>query len=229
VSTGAALDHLVVAARTLDEGVAWCEDTLGVRPEAGGRHALMGTHNRVFSIATAQCPGAYFELIAIDPDAPAPSRRRWFDLDDPHLHDTLAEGPRLIHWVMRCDDIDARCTRLARAGIDRGAPIAAERDTPQGLLRWRITVRDDGARLFDGALPTLIAWGERHPGDHLPPSGVALQALQLSGVPAAARRECDVPGVMWADDAPPLLAQLATPRGLVTLRSPLLGDAHVQP
>jgi hypothetical protein len=30
------LDHLVVAARTLDEGVAWCEATLGVTPGPGG-------------------------------------------------------------------------------------------------------------------------------------------------------------------------------------------------
>ena len=29
-----ALDHLVLAARTLGEGVAWCETTLGLRPEA---------------------------------------------------------------------------------------------------------------------------------------------------------------------------------------------------
>ena len=34
-----ALDHLVIAARTLGEGLAWCEATLGLRPEAGGRHA----------------------------------------------------------------------------------------------------------------------------------------------------------------------------------------------
>jgi hypothetical protein len=30
-----AVDHLVVAARTLDEGVAWCEETLGVGQDLG--------------------------------------------------------------------------------------------------------------------------------------------------------------------------------------------------
>jgi hypothetical protein len=65
-----ALDHLVVAARTLDEGAAWCADTLGVAPEAGGRHALMGTHNRVLSIAGPGWPRGYLEIIAIDPEAP---------------------------------------------------------------------------------------------------------------------------------------------------------------
>ena len=30
----ARIDHLVIAARTLDEGVRWCEATLGVAPDA---------------------------------------------------------------------------------------------------------------------------------------------------------------------------------------------------
>jgi len=43
-------DHLVVAARTLDEGAAWCEATLGVVPAPGGKHPLMATHNRLLAI-----------------------------------------------------------------------------------------------------------------------------------------------------------------------------------
>lgn len=87
-----ALDHLVLAARTLDEGVQWCEATLGIRPEAGGQHVFMGTHNRVFAIASAAFPRAYFEIIAIDPALPAPGRTRWFDLDDPALQRMLARA-----------------------------------------------------------------------------------------------------------------------------------------
>jgi hypothetical protein len=52
------LDHLVIAAATLEEGVAWCEATLGVTPGPGGKHPLMGTHNRLLSIATAVFPDA---------------------------------------------------------------------------------------------------------------------------------------------------------------------------
>ena len=44
------LDHLVVAARTLEEGAAWVEAALGVKTLPGGKHPLMGTHNRVLSI-----------------------------------------------------------------------------------------------------------------------------------------------------------------------------------
>ena len=39
----AQLDHLVIMANSLDEGVAWCEATLGVTPGPGGEHPLMGT------------------------------------------------------------------------------------------------------------------------------------------------------------------------------------------
>jgi len=154
----AAFDHLVIGARTLDEGVAWCEATLGIVPPAGGRHALMSTHNRVFAAATSAAPRAYVEIIAIDPQAPPPARTRWYDLDDTRLQAALARGPRLIHWVLACDDIDERCRRLAGIGLDRGRVLDVERATPEGPLRWRISVRDDGARLVDGALPTLIAF-----------------------------------------------------------------------
>ena len=161
------VDHLVVGAATLEQGVAWCEATLGVMPGPGGKHPLMGTHNRLLAIGSPAFPRAYLEIIAIDPQAAAPARRRWFDLDDPALRAALAAGPRLIHWVARCDDAVAECAALAAAGIDRGEVLQAERDTPRGLLRWRISVRDDGQRLAGGALPTLIEWGDTHPADSL--------------------------------------------------------------
>jgi hypothetical protein len=209
----------VVASRTLDEGLAWCESTFGIVPVSGGRHALMGTHNRVFSIASPTCPGAYFEIIAIDPDAPSPGRARWFDLDAPAVQAALEQGPQLIHWVLRCDDIAARCARLRTAGIERGELIAAERGAGDGLLRWQISVRADGARLFGGALPTLIRWDGRHPADSLPDSGIALQRIDVSGLAAAAAEEAAAGGVCFVDAATPLAATLSTARGSVTLRA----------
>ncbi len=180
------LDHLIVAAATLAEGAAWCEATFGVAPGPGGKHPLMGTHNRLLALGGEAFPRSYLEIIAIDPEAPAPSRRRWFDLDDAAMLRSLADGPRLIHWVARCTDVADECAALARAGIDRGEVLAAERDTPQGLLRWRIAVRPDGQRLFGGALPTLIEWGAVHPADHLPPIPLRLRALELPPLPVAA-------------------------------------------
>jgi hypothetical protein len=215
----AALDHLVVAARTLEEGTRWCLATLGVEPEEGGRHAFMGTHNRVLSIGNAAWPRAYLELIAVDPDAPPPGRPRWFDLDRPHMQAALAHGPRLVHWVMRCDDIEARCRALARAGMDPGTVHRAERAAGQEVLRWRIAVRDDGALLAHGAVPTPIQWDGRHPADALPDRGVALQAVTLGALSPEVAACCDVEGLDFVDGGPALAVRLATPRGEVTLAS----------
>ncbi len=70
------IDHLVVAAQTLEQGVQWCETTLGIVPGPGGEHLLYGTHNRLFKIATPANPLAYLEIIAINPkpDEPEPNK-----------------------------------------------------------------------------------------------------------------------------------------------------------
>jgi Glyoxalase-like domain len=212
-----ALDHLVVAASTLVQGVEWCEAVLGITPGPGGKHPLMGTHNRLFSIGSEAFPLTFFEIIAVDPDAAPPRRARWFGLDAIDL----SAGPRLLHWVARCDALDAHCAGLRGAGFDSGPAIAASRDTPQGRLQWRISVRDDGALLAGGALPTLIDWGNtRHPSASMPASGVALRGLTLRGVPASAAQVLDAPGVEFAADTGlALTATLDTPRGRVILRS----------
>ena len=79
------IDHLVVVAANLDAGVQWCETTLGITPAPGGEHELYGTHNRLFKIATPTFPLAYLEIIAINPEAVRPAKKRptrWFDMDD---------------------------------------------------------------------------------------------------------------------------------------------------
>jgi hypothetical protein len=214
--TALALDHVVVAAASLAQGDAWCASTFGFVPTAGGRHALFGTHNRVFRIDTPAFPQAYFEIIAIDPDAPPPGRPRWFGLDDPALQAGLAsDGPRLVHWVARCGDLAA--ARAAFGADDPGEPLAAERVTPAGLLRWTITVRPDGQPLFGGALPTLIAWSGPHPADALAPSGLRLSALALGPLPQAVSDA--LPAGVTTGSGVPLALSLVTPRGPVSLRS----------
>ena len=207
------VDHLVVGAATLEQGAAWCAATLGVMPGPGGKHPLMGTHNLLLAIGSPAHPRAYLEIIAVDAQAAAPARRRWYDLDDPALRATLASGPRLIHWVAGCDDAVAECAALAAAGIDRGEVLQAERDTPRGLLRWRISVRSDGARLAGGALPTLIEWGDTHPADSLAASPVRLEALVVGHLPDAVARQ--LPAGVGTGDA--FGATLATPLGPIRL------------
>jgi len=220
----AQLDHLVLAAVTLDEGVAWCEQTLGITPGPGGQHALMGTHNRLFSIATAEFPLAYFEIIAIDPAAPPPARRRWFDLDDAAVQARVRrDGPQLVHWVARVDDAPAAVAGLRARGIDRGAVIAASRPTPQGLLQWQITVREDGQRLLDGCLPTLIQWGAVHPATAMPASGVTLLSFDLqhpqADTLASACQALGLSGVPVQPGPARLRARLQTPKGALQICS----------
>lgn len=231
MNAAAGLDHLVVAAASLEAGAAWCERTLGIVPGPGGQHPLMGTHNRLLRLDDARAPGGepppYLEIIAINPAATplrGPGQRRWFDLDDPVLQARLAaQGPQLIHWVARVPDAAAAVTALACLGLDRGSVVPATRATPAGLLQWRITVRDDGQRLFDGALPTLIEWGDTHPASHMPASGLRLRGLQLRHPQAdALRRACAAVGLDSLDirDGPARLgAALDTPAGPVVLHS----------
>ena len=52
-----ALDHLVVAAAGLDAGAAWLEAHLGVPLAPGGKHAAMGTHNRLLKLGASFSTG----------------------------------------------------------------------------------------------------------------------------------------------------------------------------
>ena len=226
-----ALDHLVVACRSLDAGRAWCEATLGVAPQPGGRHALMGTHNLLLSLASERYPKAYLELIAIDPEAPAPARPRWFDLDDAVAAGGDREPPRLVHWVARSDDVEATVAALRAGGADPGRIVAAERMTPHGMLRWRITLarRRPAAGGRGGA--ALIEWSGEHPSDALPPSGVAIEcdskSAAITGTSLAARLRLARPSsefVVAARDR----AVLSGPRGRVRSTSPAAATTRAQ-
>ncbi|MES2956825.1 MAG: VOC family protein [Pseudomonadota bacterium] len=213
----AQLDHLVVAASSLDEGVQWCEATLGTTPGPGGRHPLMGTHNRLLNIGDDAFPQVFLEIIAIDPMASAPGRARWFGLDTLDL----ATGPRLLHFVARCSALDALSAKLRASGWELGATLAASRDTPQGRLEWRINVRDDGQLIARGALPTLMDWGRTpHPTLSMPASGIRLRSLTLRGLEPGVEQALALPRVeIAATPGPALSASLDTPRGRVTLVS----------
>ena len=228
------IDHLVVVASTLAQGVHWAEQTLGIVPGPGGEHVQFGTHNRLFKIATPSFAWAYLEIIAIDPQAarrPQSPRVRWFDMDDAHVQAAVAVAPRLVHFVANTTDIHAAHAALNEQGIDRGAVMAASRDTARGMLHWQITVRDDGRRLLDGVLPSLIQWGrpgdkepmQMHPRNSLPRSRVSLHGLAVMHPEAqrlkAAYAAIGLTGIPITPGPANLCATLRTPRGEVTLQS----------
>lgn len=205
-------DHLVVAALDLAQGCDFVEERLGVRPAPGGKHAAMGTHNAVLSLG----PGFYLEVIAVDPDGKAPRRPRWFDLDEPRMKADLAEGPRLVHWVARCDDLHAAVARVPELGVP--TPMS------RGDLAWRITIPDDGHRPGRGLVPTLIAWPPGvHPTQRLPDTGLRLALVAGEHPePAVVRAELaalglsDTMKVTFAK-SPRIAAMVRTPRGVATL------------
>lgn len=228
------IDHLVVVANTLDQGVQWCEATFGITPGPGGEHVQFGTHNRLFKIATPANPLAYLEIIAVDGGAARPSnapRKRWFDMDDDALRAAVAVEPHLVHFVASTSDIQAGRLALRALDIERGPAVQASRHSRRGLLQWQITVREDGQRLFDGALPTLIQWGKAdeadplrlHPRNSLPRSGVSLQTITVTHPSAdklqLAYEAIGLTGVEINSGPANITATLQSPRGVVELSS----------
>lgn len=228
------IDHLVVVAQNLDQGMQWCEATFGIAPGPGGEHAQFGTHNRLFKIATPANPLAYLEIIAVNGSAARSSnapRKRWFDMDDETVRAAVAVAPRLVHFVVSTSDIQAGRTALRALDIERGPAVQASRPSRRGLLQWQITVREDGQRLFDGALPTLIQWGKAddtdplrlHPRNSLPRSGVSLQSLALTH-PAADKLQSafeaiGLTGVAVNAGPANIVATFQSPLGVVALNS----------
>lgn len=212
------IDHIVIGAESRDQGREWAREMLGAEPLVGGRHAFMGTHNLVMRLDDLARPELYLEILAVDPGGVAPGRPRWFGLDEPGMAAPLTTGPRLLAWVARSDSLDTDRERLLAAGVDPGPVFAATRDTPTGELRWRITIREDGARLGGGAVPTLIAWDTPSPAASLPPSGVSLERLVVRGVGAVAAAMLAVAGAEVEEGVEPALSVvLRGPAGSVEL------------
>ncbi|SAL17980.1 VOC family protein [Caballeronia telluris] len=171
------LDHLVVAARTLEEGERFIAGKFGVGTAGGGAHPLMRTHNRLLNL----WGGAYLEVIAIVPDAPAAEapRARLFALDSPAMQARIESGPQLVHWAVRVD----RPRLLARWQAQYPERIAPVVPMSRGASTWSLTVPDDGAfpawqGAGDGVVPSLIQWDTtQHPSAALPETGIALRSL----------------------------------------------------
>lgn len=212
------LDHIVVAAQTLEEGRAWALETLGIGTVGGGRHDGLATHNTLLKLDDRR----YLEVIAIDPDAGLSAFPRWFGLDTADVRERIAHGPRLVAWVARCAGAPDAIEQLARTQ-DYAATVV--RPASRADFRWRFAFTPDGARIAGGTLPHLIQWDcDAHPCDRLPESGVSLTALML-GAAEPERHTGMLDALHFADvrvqagqsTAPNLVAMLQTPLGGVVL------------
>ncbi|WP_424968333.1 VOC family protein [Dinoroseobacter sp. S375] len=161
------IDHVAVGAADLAQGGAAMETTLGVTVPAGSKHDAMSTHNCMMQAGNE----SFFELIAVDPDAPDPGRVRWFSLDDPATNARLAERPRALCWVVNTDDLDGV---IAASPVDLGEVVHFQR----GDRSWRLTVPRDGHLPEGGLLPAFIEWS---PGPH-PSTGQQDLGVRLTKV-----------------------------------------------
>jgi len=210
------LDHIVIAADSLQQGAEFLQKKLGVTVPKGGIHQTMGTHNLVMQLAN----DAYLEVIAINRTATAPRHPRWFGLDGACMRAMLKQRPRLITWVMNTTNLGQLS---ASAGFDIGTPTALSRDQ----LKWEIALPEDGRLLGGGMLPYCIQWhSEPHPSRGMADLGCILQALtiyhnrphwiakKLDQIDAGHLVQIET---LAQDEAPYLKAEIETPNGLVSL------------
>ncbi|WP_370402505.1 VOC family protein [Sulfitobacter sp. JB4-11] len=207
-----AFDHLAVACRTLAEGVDHIEKNLGVIMPPGGAHPAMGTHNRLMALNECE----FLEAIAVNPEADAPSRTRWFGLD------TFDAAARLGTWVVGTRDIDTSLALLTARlpDVDLGKPTRITR----GDLSWLITIRDDGSMPFDGAFPALIQWPVgQHPAARMIDMGCSLASMTIEH-PEGARIADALQGllddrrfVILTGSACRMRAEIASPTGIRVL------------
>ncbi len=164
------IDHFAIGAASLDQGVSALRARLGVEVPRGSKHDAMSTHNCVMQAGNE----SFFELIAIDPDAPDPGRARWFTLDDPATQARLAKRPRALCWVVNTNDLDAV---MAASLVDLGEVV----DFRRGDRTWRLTVPRDGSLPEGGLIPAFIEWSPGpHPSTSQQDLGVRLKTIRLT-------------------------------------------------
>jgi hypothetical protein len=195
--------------------VEYVRQTLGVTPQVGGEHPRMGTHNYFLRLGEK----FYLEILSVDPEAPRPSRARWFQLDEPDSDRPV----QLATWIVRTDDI-----RAAAAA----SPVALGDVEPmsRGQINWLMTIPKDGRLPLQGIAPTLTQWPSgTHPTNTLRDMGCFL--IRLEGFHPDAKRVRHVldsigfQGDFRVSDLSPgerpyLIADVQTPAGLRQLSAP---------
>ncbi len=205
------VDHLLLGARDLDQGIAWLDARTGVKAQPGGSHPGLGTRNALVSLGGRQ----YLEIIAPDPAQAAFN----FNLDLRAL-----ATPRLVTWAVSTADVDAAVAAARRHGLDVVGPRDGSRTRPDGsVLQWRSAgVRAPFAEADLDPVPFFIEWASssHHPSSDAP-SGCRLVDVAIAG-PEPAKLEAvlaslGVEATVTKAAHVRLSATLDTPKGRVTL------------
>ena len=207
------IDHFAIGCSSLQAGVASLKNSLGVEVPQGSKHDMMSTHNCVMQSGNE----SFLELIAVDPDAPAPDCTRWFTLDDPKTTTRLAERPRALCWVVSTDNLDET---IDSSPVDLGEIVTFVR----GDRSWRLTVPADGHLPENALLPAFIEWSPGpHPSSGQQDLGVTLQRVILthpnpdSITAKLAKLKVDHLATVNQGAQASLSFELATPNGVVII------------
>jgi hypothetical protein len=212
------IDHLIIGAATLEQGVAYVKEKLGVDIPYGGVHEKMGTHNCLMQLGNE----IYLEVIAINPETEPPEFPRWCGLDDPHMSRQLMKQPTFLTWVVNTNDIE---NLLRRAVFDFGESRLLSR----GKLSWYFGLPDDGRLLAGGMLPYVIEWRtDSHPSANMVDTGCRFRGLEIHHpYPSWLRSVLESIGAadlvrihpLQKNRPPYLVAHIETPEGKKDLKS----------
>ncbi|MEO6578107.1 MAG: VOC family protein [Candidatus Limnocylindria bacterium] len=139
------IDHLVIVCADPDAAAADLESSVGLVASGGGRHAGMGTFNRIAWLAD----GSYLELIGID-DAEA---ARSSAVGSAALATIESTGEGLVTWALRVDDLELTVASLPEGSF--GPVLHGSRTRPDGeAVEWWTAMPD--TPLAPDATPFLI-------------------------------------------------------------------------
>ena len=163
------IDHVVIGATNLIAGTNYLETKLNTKLSPGGKHKVMSTHNKLLKLQS----NMYLEVIANNPNADAPSRPRWFSLDESNIKEKIKNTPRALCWVLEVANLE---DTVKKCGYNPGEILQLSRD----YLTWKVTIPSDGKLLENGVLPILIEWStDQHPSKKLNNSNISLNKLAL--------------------------------------------------
>jgi hypothetical protein len=204
------VDHLIYATPDLARGVDELAQLLGVRATLGGQHPGLGTRNALIALG----PDSYIEIVAPDPEQPAPSTPRWFGIDE-------LDHSRLVTWAAKGTGLAQLRATAARNGIQLGTVAHGGRRRPDGVeLSWQLT--DPRACFADGIVPFFIDWGRSpHPASSAA-KGATLVALRAEHPDSQGiqhtLQQLGLSLAVGAGASAALIATIDSPRGRIDIR-----------
>lgn len=191
------IDHLVIAVRDPDAAATALQTAAGIAWTGGGRHASMGTLNRLAFVGDS-----YLELISVfDPGRVVANPGFAVGAAALAILDGGREG--FATYALATDDLEAEVAGLLRSGSRIGSPVAGSRVRPDGeVVRWTTAFPALGPERPPFLIEHELAgpeWGDearaaraafRHPvGGRLRLAGIELPVADLPGVVASHQAE----------------------------------------